>query len=55
MNFFDQMDRYNAGDELEQLLAQDLETHADADLGWPEGAVAAVAEHPMPEADDANL
>ena len=55
MNFYDQMDRYMAAAELEELMAQDLETHSDADLGWPEGAVAAVAQHSVTEADDAGL
>lgn len=55
MNYSDQLDRYNATGELEQLMAQDLETHTDVDLGWPEGAIAAVDQHPSQEADDANL
>ena len=48
MNFYDQQDRYFALDELNRLMHADTEVHTDEDLGWPEGAVEAVAEHSIP-------
>lgn len=58
MNFYDEMDRYIAQADMDQQELAGAEVHTDADLNWPEGAVAAVDAAAQPadeESSDANL
>ena len=53
MSFYDEMDRYMFQAELDKLAMADAEIHTDADLGWPEGAVAAVDAAAAPDDEPA--
>jgi hypothetical protein len=41
MSFYDETDRYIAQAEMDQATLAGAEVHTDADLGLPEGALAA--------------
>ncbi|MDQ2823600.1 MAG: hypothetical protein M3Y65_25025 [Pseudomonadota bacterium] len=58
MNFYDEMDRYLAQAEMDQATLAGAEVHSDADLGLPEGALAAhdaTVQGDDQESSDANL
>lgn len=54
MSFYDELDRYIFQAELDRLsVLADAEVHTDADLNWPEGAVAAVDAAAAPDDEPA--
>lgn len=54
MSYYDELDRYVFQADLDRLAAlADAEVHNDADLNWPEGAVAAVDAAAAPDGEPA--
>ena len=54
MSYYDELDRYIFQADLDRLAAlADAEVHTDADLNWPEGAIAAVDAAAAPDDEPA--